>query len=71
VPTDLWSARDALVLNEDLPVVHCSGLFLEITMQNMTFALGLRCIDCHEMNDLALDTKPLNEMSRRPITCNR
>jgi hypothetical protein len=31
---------------------------VEITMQNMTFALGLRCIDCHEMNDLALDTKP-------------
>jgi hypothetical protein len=31
---------------------------VEITMQNMTFALGLRCLDCHEMNDLALDTKP-------------
>ena len=31
---------------------------VEITMQNITFALGLRCIDCHEVNDLSLDTKP-------------
>ena len=37
---------------------------VEITMQNMTFALGLRCIDCHEMNDLALDTKPLKAKAR-------
>jgi len=31
---------------------------VEITMQNITFALGLRCIDCHDVNDLSLDTKP-------------
>jgi len=31
---------------------------VEITMQNITFALGLRCIDCHEVNDFSLDTKP-------------
>ena len=31
---------------------------VEITMQNMTFALGLRCIDCHDVSDLSLDTKP-------------
>ena len=37
---------------------------VEITMQNITFALGLRCIDCHEMNDLALDTKPQKVKAR-------
>jgi hypothetical protein len=31
---------------------------VEITMQNITFALGLRCIDCHDVTDLSLDTKP-------------
>jgi len=31
---------------------------VEITMQNITFALGLRCIDCHAVNDFSLDTKP-------------
>ena len=31
---------------------------VEITMQNITFALGLRCIDCHVVNDFSLDTKP-------------
>jgi hypothetical protein len=37
---------------------------VEITMQNITFALGLRCIDCHEVNDLSLDTKPLKLKAR-------
>src|SRR5262245_56119959 len=31
---------------------------VEITMQNITFALGLRCIDCHVVNDFSLDSKP-------------
>jgi hypothetical protein len=31
---------------------------VEITMQNITFALGLRCIDCHAVNDFSLDTNP-------------
>ena len=31
---------------------------VEITMQNITFALGLRCTDCHVVNDFSLDTKP-------------
>ena len=31
---------------------------VELTMQNITFALGLRCIDCHVVNDFSLDTKP-------------
>jgi len=37
---------------------------VELTMQNITFALGLRCIDCHEVNDLSLDTKPLKLKAR-------
>jgi photosynthetic reaction center cytochrome c subunit len=37
---------------------------VEITMQNITFALGLRCIDCHDVNDLSLDTKPQKAKAR-------
>ena len=31
---------------------------VELTMQNITLALGVGCIYCHDMNDLSLDTKP-------------
>ena len=31
---------------------------VEITMQNITFALGVGCIYCHDLSDLSLDTKP-------------
>ena len=31
---------------------------VEITMQNITFALGVGCVYCHDLNDLSLDTKP-------------
>ena len=37
---------------------------VEITMQNITFALGLRCIDCHAVTDLSADTKPLKLKAR-------
>ena len=37
---------------------------VELTMQSITFALGLRCIDCHDVNDLSLDTKPLKVKAR-------
>jgi hypothetical protein len=37
---------------------------VEITMQNITFALGVRCIDCHDVTDLSLDTKPLKLKAR-------
>jgi hypothetical protein len=37
---------------------------VEIAMQNITFALGLRCIDCHVVNDFSLDTKPLKLKAR-------
>jgi hypothetical protein len=57
-PPAPFSAGGAGVVSaKNLKVLTAQNV--EITMQNMTFALGLRCIDCHEMNDLALDTKPL------------
>ena len=31
---------------------------VEITMQGITFALGVGCVYCHDLNDLSLDTKP-------------
>lgn len=31
---------------------------VEFTMQNITFALGVGCIHCHDLSDLSLDTKP-------------
>ncbi len=58
-----FSAGGAAVVSAaNLKVLTAQNV--EITMQNMTFALGLRCIDCHEMNDLALDTKPLKAKAR-------
>jgi len=57
-PVAPFSAGGAAVVSaRNLKVLTAENV--EFTMQNMTFALGLRCIDCHEMNDLALDTKPL------------
>jgi hypothetical protein len=52
----------AVVSSANLKVLNAENV--EITMQHMTFALGLRCIDCHEMNDLALDTKPIKAKAR-------
>ena len=37
---------------------------VEITMQNITFALGVGCIYCHDLNDLSLDTKPQKVKAR-------
>ena len=52
-----FSAGGAAVVSAaNLKVLTAENV--EITMQNITFALGLRCIDCHDVNDLSLDTKP-------------
>lgn len=52
-----FSAGGAAVVSaSNLKVLTAQNV--EITMQNITFALGLRCIDCHDVNDLSLDTKP-------------
>ncbi|HET9942019.1 MAG TPA: photosynthetic reaction center cytochrome c subunit family protein [Terriglobia bacterium] len=52
-----FSAGGAAVVSAaNLKVLTAENV--EITMQNITFALGLRCIDCHDVTDLSLDTKP-------------
>ena len=56
-PTPFSAGGAAVVSARNLKVLTAQNV--EITMQNITFALGVRCIDCHEMNDLALDTKPM------------
>ena len=33
-------------------------------MQNITFAPGVACIYCHDLNDLSLDTKPKKVKAR-------
>jgi hypothetical protein len=52
-----FSAGGAAVVSAaNLKVLTAENV--EITMQNITFALGVRCIDCHDVTDLSLDTKP-------------
>jgi hypothetical protein len=58
-----FSAGGAAVVSAaNLKVLTAQNV--EITMQNITFALGLRCIDCHDVSDLSLDTKPLKLKAR-------
>jgi photosynthetic reaction center cytochrome c subunit len=58
-----FSAGGAAVVSAaNLKVLTAENV--EITMQNITFALGLRCIDCHDVNDLSLDTKPQKVKAR-------
>jgi formate-dependent nitrite reductase cytochrome c552 subunit len=52
----------AVVSSANLKVLTAQNV--EITMQNITFALGLRCIDCHDVTDLSLDTKPQKVKAR-------
>ena len=40
---------------------------VDITMQNITLALGVGCIYCHDLNDLSLDTKPQKMKARMMI----
>src|SRR5207253_976298 len=52
-----FSAGGAAVVSAyNLKVLTAQNV--EITMQNITFALGVGCIYCHALNDLSLDTKP-------------
>ena len=52
-----FSAGGAAVVSADnLKVLTAQNV--EYTMQNITFALGVGCIYCHDLNDLSLDTKP-------------
>lgn len=44
---------------------------VEFTMQNMTFALNLRCVDCHAVPDMRADTKPLKLKARAMLEMTR
>jgi hypothetical protein len=58
-----FSAGGAAVVSADnLKVLTAQNV--EITMQNITFALGVGCIYCHDLNDLSLDTKPQKVKAR-------
>jgi cytochrome c5 len=58
-----FSAGGAAVVSAaNLKVLTAENV--EITMQNITFALGVRCIDCHDVNDLSLDIKPQKVKAR-------
>src|SRR5690242_11175532 len=52
-----FSAGGAGVVSAyNLKVLNAQNV--EITMQNITFALGVGCIYCHDLSDLSADTKP-------------
>jgi len=58
-----FSAGGAAVVSADnLKVLTKDNV--ELTMQNITFALGVGCVYCHELNDLSLDTKPAKVKAR-------
>ena len=44
---------------------------VEFTMQNITFALNLRCIDCHTVPDMTAETKPLKLKARAMLEMTR
>jgi hypothetical protein len=56
-PATPFSAGGAAVVSaSNLKVLTAENV--EYTMQNITFALGVGCIYCHDLSNLALDTKP-------------
>ena len=58
-----FSAGGAAVVSADnLKVLTAQNV--EYTMQEITFALGVGCVYCHELNDLSLDTKPKKVKAR-------
>jgi Photosynthetic reaction centre cytochrome C subunit len=58
-----FSAGGAGVVSADnLKVLTAQNV--EFTMQKITFALGVGCIYCHDLNDLSLDTKPKKVKAR-------
>jgi len=58
-----FSAGGAAVVSADnLKVLTAQNV--EYTMQNITFALGVGCVYCHDLNDLSLDTKPQKVKAR-------
>jgi hypothetical protein len=62
-PVTPFSAGGAAIVSAaNLKVLTAQNV--EFTMQNITFALGVGCIHCHDLNDLSLDTKPQKVKAR-------
>jgi hypothetical protein len=62
-PVAPFSAGGAAVVSaSNLKVLTAQNV--EYTMQNITFALGVGCVYCHDLNDLSLDTKPKKVKAR-------
>jgi len=62
-PPNAFTAGGAGVVSAaNLKVLTAENV--EITMQNITFALNLRCVDCHTVPDMTADTKPLKLKAR-------
>ena len=58
-----FSAGGAAVVSaSNLKVLTAQNV--EYTMQQITFALGVGCIYCHDLNDLSTDTKPQKVKAR-------
>jgi len=56
-PVAPFSAGGAAIVSaSNLKVLTAQNV--EYTMQNITFALGVGCVYCHDLNDLSLDIKP-------------
>lgn len=62
-PVTPFSAGGAgIVSAANLKVLTAENV--EFSMQKITFALGVGCIYCHDLNDLSLDTKPQKVKAR-------
>jgi hypothetical protein len=62
-PVTPFSAGGAAIVSAaNLKVLTAQNV--EFSMQNITFALGVGCIYCHDLNNLALDTKPQKVKAR-------
>jgi len=62
-PVAPFSAGGAAVVSaSNLKVLTAQNV--EFTMQGITFALGVGCVYCHDLNDLSLDTKPKKVKAR-------
>ena len=62
-PATPFSAGGAAVVSAaNLKVLTAENV--EFSMQKITFALGVGCIHCHDLTNLALDTKPQKVKAR-------
>ncbi len=69
-PPNAFTAGGAgIVSASNLKILTAQNV--EFTMQNITFALNLRCVDCHAVPDMGADTKPLKLKARAMLEMTR